>query len=296
LPLETATFISDLNSSNPAHTDGLSQADSHMRLTKAALKATFPNITGAVTLTQAQLNALTTALVDGTSLLPAFSFASEPTLGFYKTGPAVMSVTGGVLRGQGACPAGAVMDFATGGAAPAGWLPCDGTTLSTTTYADLFAAIGYTWGGSGATFLLPNFLNRFRRHRNVGSLAGAVGTTQSPVNLAHTHGVVGGTAGADTDHTHAFSGTTGVDSPDHTHTYIQRTGSNVGGGGSFGPVDTGTASQTSGASARHTHAFGGATGTMSAQHAHAINLTSGASGDALEARPYSATVLTCIKI
>jgi hypothetical protein len=30
LPLESATFISDLVTSNPAHTDGLSQADSHM--------------------------------------------------------------------------------------------------------------------------------------------------------------------------------------------------------------------------------------------------------------------------
>jgi hypothetical protein len=44
----------------------------------------------------------------------------------------------------------------------------------------------------------------------------------------------------------------------------------------------------------HLHGF--STGGMSAQHAHAINLTSGASGDANETRPYSATVLTCIKV
>ena len=58
MALETASFIDGLNSSNPAATDALAQADDHLRLIKAAIKATFPNITGAVTLTQAQINAL----------------------------------------------------------------------------------------------------------------------------------------------------------------------------------------------------------------------------------------------
>lgn len=68
MPLETAAYISDLNVANPAHTDGLSQADSHMRLTKAALKATFPNFTAAaLTSTQAQLDAAVAAIVLGTA-------------------------------------------------------------------------------------------------------------------------------------------------------------------------------------------------------------------------------------
>lgn len=33
---------------------------------------------------------------------------------------------------------------------------CNGRSLSTTTYADLFARIGYTYGGSGGTFNLPD--------------------------------------------------------------------------------------------------------------------------------------------
>jgi hypothetical protein len=44
MPLEAATYITDLVPANPVHTDPLSQADSHMRLTKQVLKNTFPNV------------------------------------------------------------------------------------------------------------------------------------------------------------------------------------------------------------------------------------------------------------
>ena len=54
--LETGTFIDDLVTSNPAATDGLSQADDHLRLIKTTLKNTFPNVDAAVTATPAQLN------------------------------------------------------------------------------------------------------------------------------------------------------------------------------------------------------------------------------------------------
>jgi microcystin-dependent protein len=40
----------------------------------------------------------------------------------------------------------------------ADWLWCDGTSYSTTTYATLFDIIGYTYGGSGASFSVPNLL------------------------------------------------------------------------------------------------------------------------------------------
>lgn len=68
MPLETATYISELVTNNPAHTDGLSQADSHARLTKATIKATFPNFTAAaLTSTQAQLDAAVANVVTGTA-------------------------------------------------------------------------------------------------------------------------------------------------------------------------------------------------------------------------------------
>src|SRR5690606_7431948 len=57
--LETATYISGLNPSNPVHaTDPVSQGDDHLRLIKATLLNTFPNITGAMTASHTELNLL----------------------------------------------------------------------------------------------------------------------------------------------------------------------------------------------------------------------------------------------
>ena len=66
MALETGTYISSLNASNPASTDGLAQADDHIRLLKATIKATLPNVTGAITATQAELN-----LMDGVTATTA---------------------------------------------------------------------------------------------------------------------------------------------------------------------------------------------------------------------------------
>ena len=57
-------------------------------------------------------------------------------------------------------PAGSILLYG-GSSAPAGWLLCNGATLSTTTYAALFAVVGYTYGGSGGNFLLPSMTNKF---------------------------------------------------------------------------------------------------------------------------------------
>lgn len=56
MALETGTYIDDLNVNNPASTDGLGQADDHMRLIKSTIKSTFPSITGAVSSTHTELN------------------------------------------------------------------------------------------------------------------------------------------------------------------------------------------------------------------------------------------------
>ena len=56
MPLETATYLSDLVPTNPVQTDGVAQGDDHLRLIKETLQATFPNITGPVTATQDSLN------------------------------------------------------------------------------------------------------------------------------------------------------------------------------------------------------------------------------------------------
>jgi hypothetical protein len=55
--LEAGTYISDLVVTNPVGaSDAKSQGDDHLRLIKATIKNTFPNITGAMTLTHTQLN------------------------------------------------------------------------------------------------------------------------------------------------------------------------------------------------------------------------------------------------
>jgi hypothetical protein len=59
MALETGSYVNSLVISNPASTDGLAQADDHIRLIKSTIKNTLPNITGAITGTQAELNVLT---------------------------------------------------------------------------------------------------------------------------------------------------------------------------------------------------------------------------------------------
>ncbi|MHC2284418.1 microcystin-dependent protein [Bradyrhizobium barranii subsp. barranii] len=284
MPLETATYVSDLVASNPAASDPLAGADDHLRLIKATLKATFPNFTsGQLNSTQAQLDAIAAALV------------------------------GGVLRVNGACPAGALMDFAQA-TAPAGWLPCDGQAVSRTTYADLFAAVGTTWGpGDGSTtFNVPNLLSRYRRHRDNASLAGAVGTVQNPANLAHSHGVTGapsaGTLVTSTDPGHFHAA--GISDPGHGHPLF---GQNYGNAGSNSTPVIGayrsnfndgslTALLGSSLTGVRVQSSNGLDTTYTAgAHAHAITGAPGvgslatASDGGSETRPYSATVLTCIK-
>lgn len=83
-------------------------------------------------------------------------------------------------------PAGFVCDF-SGTSAPAGWLalPLVATNISRVTYADLFAAIGTTWGaGDGSTtFGMPYC------PANYAALAanGNVGTTTTGEVKSHTH-------------------------------------------------------------------------------------------------------------
>jgi microcystin-dependent protein len=74
---------------------------------------------------------------------------------------------GGVIYGTtsiSAIPAGAVMHFAMV-TPPAGWMICNGAQVSRAVYADLFAAIGTTFGaGNGTTtFNLPDLRGEFIR-------------------------------------------------------------------------------------------------------------------------------------
>jgi hypothetical protein len=77
LAIESATYISDLNISNPPGSDPVGQADDHIRLLKSALKTTFPNINAAVSATPLQLNQY--FVPQGAILMWSGSIASIPT-------------------------------------------------------------------------------------------------------------------------------------------------------------------------------------------------------------------------
>lgn len=55
-------------------------------------------------------------------------------------------------------PPGTVISFA-GPGTPSGYLFCNGGGYSTSSFPNLFSAIGYYWGGSGSTFYVPNMIN-----------------------------------------------------------------------------------------------------------------------------------------
>lgn len=107
-------------------------------------------------------------------------------------------------------PSGTIKLYA-GASAPTGYLICDGTAVSRTTYSDLYTAIGTTFGaGNGTTtFNLPDF----RRRVPVG--AGGTGTA--------TLGNARGNTGGSETHTLSIS-----EMPAHTHNYGV---SGSGGGG-----------------------------------------------------------------
>ena len=119
--------------------------------------------------------------------MPARSTHAYPPSQQPPTTPVVAPTARGVSAlAQGmSLPSGSVIDYA-GTSAPNGWLVCDGSAVSRTTYAALFAAIGTTWGvGDGSTtFNLPDLRNRFTR----GPTPGSVGATGGADTVTLTAG------------------------------------------------------------------------------------------------------------
>ena len=76
--------------------------------------------------------------------------------------------------------------------APTGWLECDGSAVSRTTYADLFAIIGTTFGvGDGSTtFNLPDLRGEFIRgwdHGRGVDSGREMGSGQGDAFKSHSH-------------------------------------------------------------------------------------------------------------
>jgi phage-related tail fiber protein len=72
-----------------------------------------------------------------------------------------------VIRANGIFPTGGII-FCAYNSIPKGYLKANGASLSTTTYPDLFAAIGYIYGGSGESFNIPDLRGEFIRSLDDG--------------------------------------------------------------------------------------------------------------------------------
>jgi len=147
--------------------------------------------------------------------------------------------------GNGFLPAGIMLDFGgTIASVPSGWLPCDGSAVSRTTYATLFTAISTTWGvGDGSTtFNLPDYRGRSSMGLNDGTLPNGVdgglttrtlATTLGNESHNHSHalaspgaGITGSVSGGQTTNvdTNLDGSTVTVGSNTHNHSLIGSSG------------------------------------------------------------------------
>lgn len=300
MPVETPPYVNTFNPLWPQDSDTVSEGAAHIRNMKIALLASFPNVTGPVTATQAVLNgadARVTLLEAnrarrdiGDTFAGAMVFNSTiDALGAISSASSVSSAT--TINGTvGVHQAGAllvppgVISMYGGAAAPAGYLLCNGAAVSRATYAALFAVVSTTFGvGDGTTtFNTPNMTDRYpvgvgtvARGATAGSLTPAVvvasggshwhgGVTSD--SGAHTHGgVVGSTALTEAQmpsHIHH------VNDPGHLHGLGANALTDSGGGSRTTTFDTsyGLVSQTQAAATGIYLSYTGG----SAGHSHTI--------------------------
>jgi len=114
-----------------------------------------------------------------------------------------------------------------GSTVPAGYLVCNGSAVSRTTYADLFAAIGTMYGsGDGSTtFNLPDYRGMFLRGHHFGKSSGTtdpdyatrqMGAAQSDLIKSHQHLLPYSNGATAPSGTHATPPWQGIDSTQHS--------------------------------------------------------------------------------
>lgn len=151
--------------------------------------------------------------IEGTTLSPRQAVTATPVAVYALSGNAGPQGDPGPAGAQGPqgpagpagpdLPAGTLMMYA-GNTVPEGYLIANGAQVSRTTYADLFQAIGTTYGiGDGTTtFNLPDFQLRFPLGASgaLGITGGATTKTLTVAELpSHTHSVT------DPGHIHSYS-------------------------------------------------------------------------------------------
>lgn len=75
-----------------------------------------------------------------------------------------------------------------GAAAPSGYLICDGSAVSRTTYANLFTILSTTYGGGdgSTTFNLPDLRQRFPLGKATSGTGATLGGTGGAIDHTHT--------------------------------------------------------------------------------------------------------------
>lgn len=150
-------------------------------------------------------------------------------------------------------PPGIIMAYSST-TAPTGWLYCDGTAVSRTTYADLFAIVSTAYGeGDGSTtFNLPDLRGRFLRGVDDGQGNDPDAGSRTAMN---TGGNTGDNVGSVQSDATALPNTnfTTDSQGSHSHTYGVRNGSS--GGSAIADWNSGAAtdSPSTGSAGAHTH-------------------------------------------
>lgn len=170
-----------------------------------------------------------------------------------------------------------IMVAYAGSSAPAGWLLCDGTAVSRTTYSALFAILSTSYGvGDGSTtFNLPDFRGRLvvglGSHVDVDSLGDNDGVAVGTRRPKHAHSFsLSGSSGGNHNHGVSVSGV-----GDHTHGFTGTSGSTgvTEGPGSAKAQAGGVGTSSAGG---HSHSLGSI--GVDGGAAHSVTGTLGASG------------------
>jgi microcystin-dependent protein len=178
-------------------------------------------------------------VIDGGSMgktpLSAVPYAAEAdTASNFAPGSAISNLV----------PPGTVVTYAgvVGGSVmpPPGWLLCDGSTVTRTTYANLFTAIGTGWGsGDGATtFNLPDLRGLVLRGVDPTAKNDPDAMARTAINPGGNTGAAVGSYEADAFAFHNHGGATGNNnqSLNHTHNVQEQEGEASGGSGFVGTM------------------------------------------------------------
>lgn len=160
-----------------------------------------------------------------TNPIPSYSIDSIMTV-FGQTIMKLTNVFASLIdtTGQRLCQSGFGQAY-FGTVLPSGWLWCDGSLVSKTTYPYLFAAIGYTYGGSGNNFRLPDMRGRVPVGLDNMGGSDANRLLQTQNSFTQNRKTLGGSVG-EAAHVQTINELVG-----HTHTFTAAINPATGAGG-----------------------------------------------------------------